>query len=231
MNCDFCGGPDAEVTRTVLLDADCVKFFGELTTLPPVAGTWNDWEGEYFTKEGVGVGPFAAAPAPKLCSHQLDIVSIPDTDKFLYLSGTMHRNKVLGPTHPYPEAAVYLDGGWISGVVLSNGVLPTASDIGTVKNPAVLYVEWPDFGVVNVDTLAFVVRWIVNMLDQGKRVEIGCSAGHGRTGTVAAAVLMNLGMDPAAAIAYLQSNYCTRIIELESQRKLVETYATYLATG
>ena len=231
MNCDFCGGPRANIQKTVWLDEACVKFSAELQVMSPNK-TWDDLNGGdiYFTKEDPA-GTFAAAPWPVSCSHQLDIVPLPKSDQFLYLSGSMSAKKLLAPDHPDPEAAVYLAGEWIVGSVMSNSVLPSADNLGTVQNPAVLYIEWPDFTVVDVKTLAFAVQWIVDMLKHGKRVEIGCTAGHGRTGTVAAAVLVHMGLKPDEAVAYLKANYCTHVCEAASQCQLVEEYAQYIKTG
>ena len=72
------------------------------------------------------------------------------------------------------------------------------------------------------DVLRVLVDRICSRLDEGKRVGVFCSGGHGRTGYVAACVLARQGIkDP---IGYLRTKYSSKAIESEKQIDAVFTY-------
>jgi hypothetical protein len=84
------------------------------------------------------------------------------------------------------------------------------------------HLDWPDFGVP--DDPAPVLAALGGLRDRaraGRRVEVGCLGGHGRTGT-ALAVLAVLGGHPAEeAVAWVRANYCRQAVETPEQEAFV----------
>lgn len=60
------------------------------------------------------------------------------------------------------------------------------------------------------------VTWLAAQLIAGKKVHVGCVGGHGRTGTVLAA-LVNEMTGEADAITYVRTNYCHKAVESAAQ--------------
>jgi protein-tyrosine phosphatase len=60
------------------------------------------------------------------------------------------------------------------------------------------------------------VKYLAQKLDEGAKVAIGCSAGHGRTGTTIAAVYKEVTGDPDA-IKWVRANYCPKAVESKEQ--------------
>lgn len=56
------------------------------------------------------------------------------------------------------------------------------------------------------------VRELVDAAAAGKRVEVFCFGGHGRTGTVLACAAVLTGEDPRAAVSRVRAQYCARAI-------------------
>jgi hypothetical protein len=157
------------------------------------------------------------------CSHNLTPFQL-KTSK-VYLSAARDiKEPALGPS---PDMAAYLDTAWLpNGIVFANNGTKTKAPDGL----EILYVRWPDMGILRVDTLDFVVRWI--LAGAGKRnVEIGCIGGHGRTGTCAAALLVKEGATAVEAIAQVHEKYCQKAVESQAQEWLLEDYETFVRTG
>jgi protein-tyrosine phosphatase len=55
----------------------------------------------------------------------------------------------------------------------------------------------------------------------GKVVEVGCAAGHGRTGTVLACIAILAGVPRDEAVEWVRSNYCRNAVEHEDQEAWV----------
>lgn len=98
--------------------------------------------------------------------------------------------------------------------------------VGAYK--AACLVNWPDFGVVDVEVLALTV----DRIDEWSResyVELGCIGAHGRTGTVLAALAMRWeGMSAGEALSYIRRTYCGHAVETMRQYQLLEDYEAYL---
>lgn len=60
------------------------------------------------------------------------------------------------------------------------------------------------------------IAWIVAQLGLGKRIHMGCIGGHGRTGTVLAAIVSHV-LEPAGAGKWVRENYCKSAIETAEQ--------------
>jgi len=93
-----------------------------------------------------------------------------------------------------------------------------------------MYIAWPDMQVVPIPTLVQGIRWINHKLEGGEKVEIGCIGGHGRTGTMAAALLINQGMSAKKAIKKVRKTYCGKAIETKAQETMLKEYAQWLTS-
>jgi hypothetical protein len=83
-------------------------------------------------------------------------------------------------------------------------------------------VDWPDFELPR-DTAAFraALEEVLDRARQGKRVELGCWGGHGRTGTALACLAVLAGTPASEAVAWVRENYCEKAIETEAQEAFV----------
>lgn len=122
-----------------------------------------------------------------------------------------------------PDLGVYMAEPWLrfAGNVVTNGIQLR----GHVVNYDMVYINWEDRGAVNIDELIPVVNLIIDYLEAGKQVELGCFGGHGRTGTVAACVLAVLeGLDGTTAIEELRKRYCVKAVEGKTQVEFVRSF-------
>lgn len=76
------------------------------------------------------------------------------------------------------------------------------------------YHVWP-LPVLRTRALA-----IIKQLSLGKKIMICCSGGHGRTGTLTAAILY-LGCEIADPVAWLRKRYCEEAVETKGQLRML----------
>lgn len=67
------------------------------------------------------------------------------------------------------------------------------------------------------------VDWIGGQLEAGKRVHIGCIGGHGRTGTLIAALVAKFCKEEDA-IAWVREHYCKKAVESKAQIDFLKKY-------
>jgi len=119
--------------------------------------------------------------------------------------------KVYGGACAYPvqdvDIYVALDRGGGSG----KGTQPW--DTGTVQEVEYLIhdMEAPE----DAESFKRMIKWVCTQVQSGKRVHVGCIGGHGRTGTVLAAMAKTLGHENA--IQYVRENYCVKAVETTAQ--------------
>lgn len=79
--------------------------------------------------------------------------------------------------------------------------------------------EIKNYGVPN-DPMAFrqLVGWLAEQVKSGRKVHVGCMAGHGRTGMVLAALRQYMTGDKDA-IQHVRANYCDQVVETDQQVK------------
>lgn len=68
----------------------------------------------------------------------------------------------------------------------------------------------------NLELFTSMINWIIEQLELGKKIHIGCIGGHGRTGLVLA-VLVRLILDEKDAITWVRANYCQKAVESKKQ--------------
>jgi hypothetical protein len=113
------------------------------------------------------------------------------------------------PEDHRPDLGLYLDASWTP-----------ASIAYTLK--------WPDYGLPVWDDVAIqTIQLLLDAARAGKFVEIGCIGGHGRTGTVLAAMATFCGVKPKQAVKWVRKHYCDEAVETEQQAWWPEfVYAT-----
>lgn len=90
-------------------------------------------------------------------------------------------------------------------------------------------IKWPDFGVPSSPTQAFdQILDAFIMACNGKKVEIGCFGGHGRTGTIIACMFVLAGHPASDAVSLARTRYCPMAIETPEQEKFVRDFEKML---
>jgi len=98
------------------------------------------------------------------------------------------------------------------------GTLPPELQKYSMFDFTEILIKWPDGGFP-----ALTAGFWANIIDYAKEksfesVLIHCKAGHGRTGTAAAALLItNCQMKPTEAVDYVRDNYCEETVETQTQ--------------
>ena len=176
----------------------------------------TDWWNHPIVPTGTAIQP------RKICNHHLVPFEI-GSGQYVYLSGSQALSKE--PEGPEPNMAVYLSDTWlIKGQIFSNdGTVTPEPD-----EPRTVYVDWPDFNVIDIEALLRVIKIINDGLKAGYNIEIGCHGGHGRTGTLVASLCVMHGETAEDAIARIRLEYCDRAIETKDQEELVKSLETKL---
>ncbi len=80
-------------------------------------------------------------------------------------------------------------------------------------------------------SLNLTLQQMDDALSSGKNVVIHCRQGIGRTGLVAACLLISKGWDPETAVEFLSRTRGTPIPETPEQRSWIDQYAAKIATA
>ena len=87
------------------------------------------------------------------------------------------------------------------------------------------WVRWPDFWLPGDRVGAGeALHWVWRSAE-GRRVEVACGGGVGRTGTALACLAVMDGLPARAAIAYVREGYHRGAVETPWQRRYVEHFA------
>jgi len=87
------------------------------------------------------------------------------------------------------------------------------------------HLAWPDFGIPDARALAAALDDVLERVQKGETVEIGCLGGHGRTGTALACLAVLSGIPADQAVARIREEYCDRAVETADQESFVATFA------
>jgi len=75
----------------------------------------------------------------------------------------------------------------------------------------------PDGGVpTNVREFKKLIEYLAENIKAGKKIHVGCIGGHGRTGMVFAALVVEM-LGDLDAITYVRKNYCKKAVETTKQ--------------
>lgn len=170
----------------------------------------------------------------KLCRHFRQVLPV-GQGKVLHLSASMGMPRVnQWDLFPKPTFSVYLASQWLAGqaAMVSNVPLPWTETLRQHFNEhKIVYVDWPDMGTIPVPMLQGAVGVVQQALFEDETVEIGCTGGHGRTGTLAACVLVAQGIPAEDAIKYVRERYCPDALDNAKQEALVQRYAEFKESG
>jgi len=122
-------------------------------------------------------------------------------------SGRRVRGRALrrgSPPGPPPDLGVYL------------GARPPAPQPWETR-----WVRWPDFRLPGAPAQAATTLREAWEAAAGRRVEVACGGGVGRTGTALACMAVLDGVDPADAVAFVRAHYLPRAVETPWQRRFV----------
>ncbi len=117
------------------------------------------------------------------------------------------------PAGPVPEFGLYLGGRGLWARHRAALTWPQA------------WIEWPDFLLpVHGDRAAGHIRALHERARAGRRVEVACGGGVGRTGTVVACLAVLAGVPSAEAVGWARANYHERAVETPWQRAWVSRF-------
>jgi hypothetical protein len=126
---------------------------------------------------------------------------------------------------PKPDFGIYMCSTW------RQDLSPFWTDGAYVKRVAAirqypaLVVDWPDMGSLKPELLDQLVEICLSKMRQGKWIDIGCNAGHGRTGSLLACLIARKEhLTGEQAIAEVRRRYCQHAIETKLQENAVREY-------
>ncbi len=131
--------------------------------------------------------------------------------------GTLVRGR--GRREPFPE-------GPLPGYGLYLGRPPDEPRRALLPTRAPWRPDWPDFRVPRDprDAAAKIVE-TYRIAHSGERVEVACTGGTGRTGTVLACMAVLAGHPAAEAVAWTRLHYRRRAVETPGQRRWIAWFA------
>jgi hypothetical protein len=89
------------------------------------------------------------------------------------------------------------------------------------------WIDWPDFRIPrHPHDAAAKITMAYRRARSGQRVEIACSGGTGRTGTVIACMAILAGHPADDAVAWTRRHYRPRAVETRGQRRWTTWFAT-----
>ncbi|MGI9002560.1 MAG: protein-tyrosine phosphatase family protein [Pseudonocardia sp.] len=88
------------------------------------------------------------------------------------------------------------------------------------------WIDWPDFRIPrNPELAAELISHAYLSARSGRRVEIACGGGTGRTGTVIACMAYLAGVPAQDALAWARRHYRRRAVETPGQRRWILWFA------
>jgi len=138
--------------------------------------------------------------------HRATEIVFPDGTRVFASASAFHW---LGSPEPAPDVGLWLDESWA---------------------PHGEVIDWPDGGVPRDPGAAAVkIREAFDAARRGERVEVGCVAAHGRTGTALACMAVLAGVPAEDAVGWVRGNYCEKAIEPPYQEPWVVWFAESIA--
>lgn len=156
-----------------------------------------------------------------------------DKDHAVYLSSHRgHAEERAKEGARQVDMGVYLDSTWKSSmqkttseIVVSTGIELPSKVRKAWEPPATplvkgIYLPWRDMSAPTLPQLKELVLWMDELINENVKIEIACIGGHGRTGTLVAALLLHRHPDKlkaSHAIDFVRDIYCDWAIESQSQ--------------
>lgn len=144
------------------------------------------------------------------CEHWRSVVRVGDRNILCSAWAARPQDRPPIDWQIYPDASYYLDPQWRDGLLPAQPPWP------------VVIVDWPDMGVIPTEQLRVLTAGITAQMEVGALVEIACLGGHGRTGTLLAALIASVeGSGATEAILAVRQRYCEHAIETPAQVGLI----------
>lgn len=157
------------------------------------------------------------------CSHYRQPVTI--GNRQILASSYYNAPMVIPDELPQPDLQVFLDAIWLEPInvpILTSGIMQAIPKSAI----PIIYVPWYDGRGLPVSTLKWLIKTILDKMEQGYTVELGCLGGHGRTGTILACMVIEAeGLDPKDAINQVKEQYCQEAVETLTQVTSIYTFA------
>lgn len=128
-------------------------------------------------------------------------------------------------TPPVPDFGIYLASGWreLLGKSWTNGSY--LRRLAQERPYPALVRDWLDAGTIATRDLNQLVEICLSKMRHGKMIDIGCAAGHGRTGTLLACLIARIEHLPGQeAIREARTRYCPQAVETIQQEQSVRKY-------
>jgi hypothetical protein len=199
-----------------------------------VATSWEQWLAEKDARLGKTAGDFVEVKKMKIKKDKSPPRSTAAADDYLtsikgktvtaYYSGGYERCYHNHPAMPLPGVDKVVYGGSCSFpavtdadvyIALDAGFAPTAKGLPWRATREVYFPITDMSAPKDVGEFKTLVEWTKGEIDAGKKVHIGCIGGHGRTGTLLAALAAAYGEKDA--IAYVRKHYCHKAVESQAQ--------------
>lgn len=121
--------------------------------------------------------------------------------------------ELVGASCNYPREGFDIYVGFDWGMQRTSASYPWETDSKVIE----VYFPVSD-GTAPKDVVQFkkLVHWLAAQLSLGRRVHVGCIGGHGRTGTLIAA-LVSVIHENADAISWVREHYCKSAVETKEQ--------------
>jgi hypothetical protein len=89
------------------------------------------------------------------------------------------------------------------------------------------WIDWPDFRTPrDQESAAAAIVHAYDLARSGRRVEVACTGGTGRTGTVLACMAILAGHPADDAVAWTRAHYRRHAVETPGQRRWVQWFAS-----
>jgi len=201
---------EAEEAQTA---KDWASWFDDLTPEPTTA------------KIGIKPGKLFRS-----CQHHLQPFTFKVGKQEYTLFGSAFNNRKSKAQAEKANLCVFLDTHWMdaySNPIWMNPAMSSKLSFGpsTIQETPTIVLDWPDMGVLSIEDLKPVVNHLALALQIDQRIEIGCIGGHGRTGTMMALIMVQLGCKPGNAIKTIRKDYCDSAIETKKQEDLIKAFA------
>jgi hypothetical protein len=157
---------------------------------------------------------FQPGMRPALCRHWRQQVEI-EPGVVVHASAYMDRPR--NDEWDWPEIGVYLSERWIEEMPMASFCW-AGPPLGPGSQVVLLPCPdggWPSYEKETKEVLAYALE----AARAGRFVEVGCNAGHGRTGMALAALMIFAGSDAEAAMLKIWNDYCEEAIETHGQER------------
>jgi hypothetical protein len=159
---------------------------------------------------------------PTLCRHWRQRVEIAPG---IIVHASAYMDRPHTNDWDWPEIGIYLSEQWIEEVPMAS-FRWAGPPVGPGSQVALLPCPdggWPLYQKETEQVLTYGLE----AARAGRLVEIGCHAGHGRTGMALAALMILAGLDAETAMLKVWNGYCDQAIETSGQ----ERYLLHLSTS